>query len=618
MRKVVAAFVLTALVSPTSARQRVTIRWEPTGGPLMAQQKQIVAHRERVLLVGDGGHWWRSSETGKIWEAPEERTPRPWILAANQRTLFGDAMDGVLRSSDMGDSWVRCGAVPVNRRTGNEVTSIAAEESHVHVSISRVGLFRSDDQCATWRQLESPWKLEFPHHITYANRSRVIVHALGRGSFLSVDAGKTWTSLRTTLPDPLAFASGCYGMILAGTARGVFVSRDDGGSWALLGMEGRWVPAVAVPRCNEIFAVVQDSGLWTHSVFRSTNRGASWTPVNEGLSRHPIVDLTTDEERTTYAAGSSGAFQWSNNEWHQIGPADITVTSVVAPPWGDAFAAAGWMGLFASRAAGEPWRRLLVGHDAHVSSHSPAGGASVSVVFVTPKADILAATPGGVLRSRDRGRTWRFVGLHHTVHSFVSTANGGLLAGTENGIFRSVDDGESWIERSTGLTAFQIRCLAVAGDRTVYAGTWNGQVFRSTDEGDRWRPMTEPRGGNRVHALVALRNGDVLAGGHSGLSRWSRSSQSWQTIPLPTQQHPSVVRALVQENAGVIVAGTEGDGVFASFDEGITWQASNDGLTVNRVFALGLDSQGHIVAGTSAGVFRAATFPTAQPMRRKD
>ena len=87
-------------------------------------------------------------------------------------------------------------------------------------------------------------------------------------------------------------------------------------------------------------------------------------------------------------------------------------------------------------------------------------------------------------------------------------------------------------------------------------------------------------------------------------------SLSWQPIPLPTPRGTSFVRALTQDNAGVIFAGTEGDGVFASFDEGITWQTTNDGLTVNRVFALGLDSQGHIVAGTSAGVFRGVTWPT--------
>jgi hypothetical protein len=65
----------------------------------------------------------------------------------------------------------------------------------------------------------------------------------------------------------------------------------------------------------------------------------------------------------------------------------------------------------------------------------------------------------------------------------------------------------------------------------------------------------------------------------------------------------------MQENTGVIFAGTEGDGVFASFDDGTTWHAANEGLTVNRVFSLGVDGQGQPMAGTSAGVFRASNVP---------
>ena len=608
MRKVTAAFVLTALGGASTAQQPA-IRWEPARGPLVAQLKQVIAQRGRLLLVGTDGRQWQSPDGGRTWKSPDDRTAQPWIVAANHLTLFGDAQNGVLRSSDMGDSWASCGAIPVNRKTGNQATSIAADENRVYVSIFRVGLFRSDDQCATWTQLETPWKLEFPPRVVYASGSRVIVHALG-GAFLSVDAGKTWATLATRLPDPFAsFTSGCNGVLLAGTGRGMLASRDDGRSWAPLGLEGRRVSVIAAPRCDEIFAVVQDPGLWTHSVFRSTDGGASWAAVNEGLTGHPIIDLTTDDKGTTYAAGGSGAFQWSSNEWHQIGPAAITVTSVAAAPWGDAFAAGGWMGLFASRASIEPWRKLLVGHDAHLSAHSPPGNGLVSVVFVTPKADILAATQGGVLRSSDRGRTWRFVRLSQTVRSFVSTTNGVLLAATENGIFRSVDDGENWIERSIGLTTFRIYCLAAATDGTVYAGPWEGPVFRSTDDGDRWRPLAGSGGDNPVHALLASRNGDLLAGSHAGLFRWSRNSQSWQRVPLPTQRRTSIVRTLMEDKQGLILAGTEGDGVFASLDDGITWHEANEGLTVDRVFSMGVDGHGRPMAGTSAGVFRASIGP---------
>jgi hypothetical protein len=69
----------------------------------------------------------------------------------------------------------------------------------------------------------------------------------------------------------------------------------------------------------------------------------------------------------------------------------------------------------------------------------------------------------------------------------------------------------------------------------------------------------------------------------------------------------------MQDKQGLILAGAEGDGVFASVDEGMTWQEANEGLTVNRVFSLGVDGRGQIMAGTSAGVFRTSNVPAGKP-----
>jgi ligand-binding sensor domain-containing protein len=71
------------------------------------------------------------------------------------------------------------------------------------------------------------------------------------------------------------------------------------------------------------------------------------------------------------------------------------------------------------------------------------------------------------------------------------------------------------------------------------------------------------------------------------------------------ERRPFLVRALIQDERGWVFAGTEADGMFASFDGGKDWQEANDGLTAERVFSFGTDSHGRIVAGTSAGVFRA-------------
>ena len=242
----------------------------------------------------------------------------------------------------------------------------------------------------------------------------------------------------------------------------------------------------------------------------------------------------------------------AQTEWQRFGSAAAKV-SVVAAPWGDVYASAGSMGLFKARAAREPWERLLLGDNAHVSMYGPSGGATASWIAVTAKGDLLADTQLGVLRSRDRGQTWQRVGLTRQVKSLVSTKSGALLAGTADGIFRSIDDGESWIERSIGLTSFHVQTLAVAADGTVYAGTWEGDVFRSPDEGNRWRPMTESHASQSVRALVLLSNGDVLGGGYPCVVRWDAAEQQWRGIYMTPDRRPIMVRALLQDSPRVSV-----------------------------------------------------------------
>jgi ligand-binding sensor domain-containing protein len=109
--------------------------------------------------------------------------------------------------------------------------------------------------------------------------------------------------------------------------------------------------------------------------------------------------------------------------------------------------------------------------------------------------------------------------------------------------------------------------------------------------------------------MLALKAGGLLLGGPTGLFRWDSIATAWQAVSLPAQGAAVDVRALYEDARGMVLAGTERNGVFASFDDGITWSAANDGLTADGVFSFAVDSEGRIVAGTSAGLFRATINP---------
>lgn len=58
------------------------------------------------------------------------------------------------------------------------------------------------------------------------------------------------------------------------------------------------------------------------------------------------------------------------------------------------------------------------------------------------------------------------------------------------GVFRSTDNGVNWIPVSNGLTHIEVLSFAVKNNN-LFAGTWNGGVFLSTDNGSVWTPISD-------------------------------------------------------------------------------------------------------------------------------
>ncbi len=120
-------------------------------------------------------------------------------------------------------------------------------------------------------------------------------------------------------------------------------------------------------------------------------------------------------------------------------------------------------------------------------------------------ASVLAGVEvGGVILSRDRGRTWseRNQGVYVDVHSVRPDPSGpGLLfAVTGKGFYASEDAGDSWGRRMEGIgrgytvgvaihPEHSRELLVTAGDRPPGL---NGRIYHSLDAGRRWREIESP------------------------------------------------------------------------------------------------------------------------------
>jgi hypothetical protein len=162
---------------------------------------------------------------------------------------------------------------------------------------------------------------------------------------------------------------------------------------------------------------------------------------------------------------------------------------------------------------------------------------------------------GGVLRTEDRGETWRpTIDIDEDVHQ-VTTAEGLVLAACAGGLAVSSDRGDTWTLRSEGLEAAYSRGVAVCGDA----------VLVSASDG--------PRGGRGAVYRGDLQGGE-LERCRTGLPEWFDDNiDSYCLDAFP--------------DGSFAAFGTSDGRVFASDDTGISWVALASGLPpVHRILVL--------------------------------
>ncbi len=150
-------------------------------------------------------------------------------------------------------------------------------------------------------------------------------------------------------------------------------------------------------------------------------------------------------------------------------------------------------GVVRSRDAGRSWAPTL---DIEVDVHQ--------VLAHPTRADVvLVAAYAGFGISRDGGDSWRFItdGMHAHYGRAVAVAGDTVLVSTSTGhrgrratLYRRPVDGETAFVRGEGLPWFSdnIDTACLAADRAlVVFGTDDGRVFRSLDGGAHWGLVTK-------------------------------------------------------------------------------------------------------------------------------
>lgn len=182
--------------------------------------------------------------------------------------------------------------------------------------------------------------------------------------------------------------------------------------------------------CSKALAVNNRAiftGTFGNGVFVSSNKGATWTAVNSGLTNTIVLSLATNGS-AIFAGTQNGVFLSINN-------------------------GASWTAVNSGLTNKNVWSLAVCG------------------------ASIFAATDGGgVFLSTNNGASWTAVnsGLSCTTVLSIAMSGNNIFAGTDGGgVFLYTNSGTGWTAINSGLTSMNIVSFALSGG-IIFAGSYQG------------------------------------------------------------------------------------------------------------------------------------------------
>ena len=381
---------------------------------------------------------------------------------------------------------------------------------------------KSEDGGFTWDVMPVPTTPISTMDISpqYASDRTLFIGTSGRGVLRSQDRGNTWQACG----DETGADVSCLAVfsdfeelnrVYAVNINNQFYeSNDRGDNWELLSdlrgccTETKILTMCVVPGVQNINTVFLGSK--GDGIFKSTDGGYSWIPLNSGLSSLIVTSLvspvTRGAENREIFAGTLGG------------------------------------GIFVSIDGGISWSSRSEGiTDPDIIS--------LCLHPCYPERSILFATTrsGGVFKSQNGGMTWSPAGsiyrelTEQTNVHFISIAmspeydtDETVFLATYEGFWISLDGGDTW-EYEYILPNRIVRSIAFSpnyeNDKTVAVTTYGSGVLQSLDAGESWQPRVTGLADAYSAAVGFSPNyaadNTIVAVGHFGLEKSLNGGASW-------------------------------------------------------------------------------------------
>lgn len=410
------------------------------------------------------------------------------------------------------------------------------------VEVKEAEVYRSDDRGQTWRKthdqpiLENVWSYGYYFGVVEVDPTNPeTVYLMGVPFLKSTDGGKTWKHATTPNVHVDHHAMWIHpdnsNFLFLGNDGGIYFSYDGGQNW--IGQNRQpvgqfYTLAYDMAQPYQVYGGLQDNGVWVGPAREQTPYSPDWEEIHSGDGAFIQVDFR--DNQTVYSGYQFGHYQRLNRgtgETLYIYPRH----QLKEDPY-----RFNWMTPFV------------------VSRHVP---------------DVLYMGANRVLRSLDRGETWKAISpdLTHQ-HEFGDVPFGTLTIIKESPhsfgtLYAGSDDGRLWVNRGNLEEWVEI-------GKDISQGLWVSSIEVS--------PHTA---GTVFVTFTGYRNDDF----RTLVFRSTDYGKTWTDIRGNLPDEPCNVIRQDPENENLIFLGTD-LGLWVSFDGAQSWQPYQDKLPNVPVYAM--------------------------------
>ncbi|MEP6645875.1 MAG: hypothetical protein ABJC12_02200 [Saprospiraceae bacterium] len=561
-----------------------------------------------VLKSTDGGATWPLASNTMNWTVNLNRNIYKLIIhPTHPDTLFAATTNGIYRTVDAGLHWIQM--------QSGMFTDIEFKPGHPNVIYATAGIFsgglfyKSTDNGATFTVISEGLPLtanvgRMEIGVTPADSNYVYVVAVKKttsdfyGFYSSVDGGDTF-SLRATTPNILFGTAGsqawynlCMGVsplhkdtiLVGGTV--LYRSLDGGITWTKITSEtGGFIPYVHpdehcitfLPGTDSVYISGNDGG-----IFKSTNRGVTWTPMNDGLQ---IAQM--------YRMGVSPLNPYTILTGHQDMGTQIfngTSWSMFTPNTGDGMECIYEHDNDTIRYVESYYGRINVSYNNYPLFHIVcsingsgvnATGSWITPVIMHPVHDsTLLIGKAQVWRTTNGGQTGSFVQVGNVTGgntnliglAYAESDPNYIYAAKSNRVFLSTD-GNTFTDKTGILPVSNASITSIAVSNTDPKKVWvtfsgyvaANKVWYSVDAGDTWMNRSTGLPNLPVNCITYQHASDdgIYIGTDIGIYFIDNSYASWQSF-FTSLPNVDVEELEIAYGIGKIRAATNGRGLWES------------------------------------------------------